>query len=91
MKNRQPAWKQQDKKDADGIRPLEVVVRDNDIGQALKALKYKMSVDGILTELRRRKFAEKPSEKKRRKHREFLKRTRKSRGRAKRHKSKDKK
>lgn len=64
------------------IRPLEVEVRDGDIEQAIKILRNKMSKDGILTELRHRRFAEKPSEKRRRKHREALKKMRsKSRGR----------
>jgi small subunit ribosomal protein S21 len=47
-------------------------------------LKNKMSKEGVLQELKRRRAAEKPSVKKRRKHREALKRTRKSKGRARR-------
>lgn len=62
------------------IGPLEVEVYNNDVGQALKVLKNKMSKDGILAELKRRRHAEKPSEAKRRKHREALKRARKSKG-----------
>jgi small subunit ribosomal protein S21 len=77
-KDRQPAWK---KKESHRVGPLEVEVRNNDISQALKVLKHKMSVEGVLTELKKRRFAEKPSEKKRRKHREALKKARKSRGR----------
>jgi small subunit ribosomal protein S21 len=64
------------------IGPLEVEVYNNDVGQALKVLKNKMSKDGILAELKRRRHAEKPSEAKRRKHREALKRLRKSKGKA---------
>jgi small subunit ribosomal protein S21 len=78
MQNRQPAWKKN--KDNSKVGPLEVVVRDNDINQALKVLKHKMSIEGVLTELKKRRFAEKPSDKKRRKHREALKKVRKSRG-----------
>lgn len=63
------------------IRPIEVTVRDNDISQALRALKTRMSKEGLLSELKRRRHAEKPSEKKRRKHREAMKRMRKSKGR----------
>ena len=63
------------------LRPLEVVVKDNDVMQAFKILKHKMSKDGILSELKRRRFAEKPSEARRRKHREAIKKMRKSRGR----------
>ena len=66
------------------LRPLEVEVRGGDISQAYRILKKKMSDDGILRELRVRRHAEKPSEKKRRKEREALKRARKSKGRARR-------
>jgi len=69
---------------APNLGPLEVEVYNNDVSQALKVLKNKLSRDGILAELKRRKHAEKPSEAKRRKHREALKRMRKSRGRARR-------
>jgi small subunit ribosomal protein S21 len=80
---KRPAWKRNEKKPREPVlRPLEVDVRDNDIEQAIKILRNKISKDGILTELRNRRFAEKPSEKKRRKHREALKKMRsKSRGR----------
>lgn len=77
--NRRPAWKKAPREHK--IGPLEVLVRDGDIGKALSALKSKMNKDGILSELKRRRFAEKPSEKRRRKHREAIKKLRKSRGR----------
>lgn len=64
------------------IGPLEVEVYNNDVGQALKVLKNKLAKDGILAELKARRHAEKPSEKKRRKHREALKRLRKSKGKS---------
>jgi small subunit ribosomal protein S21 len=81
--SRKPAWKKDVPKPhrEPRIGPLEVLVKDNDVVQALKILKSKMSKEGILTELKLRRFAEKPSEKKRRKHREALKKMRKSRGR----------
>jgi small subunit ribosomal protein S21 len=63
------------------MRPLEVVVRDGNVDQALRVLKTKMSKEGILSELKRKRHAEKPSERKRRKHREAMKRMRKSKGR----------
>jgi small subunit ribosomal protein S21 len=66
------------------VGPLEVEVYNDDVGQALKILKNKMSKDGILAELKRRRHAEKPSEAKRRKHREALKRLRKSKGKVRR-------
>lgn len=47
-------------------RPLEVEVRDS-IEKAMKILKQKMSKEGILQELKRRRFYEKPSVKRKRK------------------------
>lgn len=77
--NRYPNWKKSNQKREVRIGPLEVEVIDGNIEKALRELKNKMSKDGILTELKKRRFAEKPSEIKRRKHREFLKKMRKSR------------
>ena len=54
-------------------RPLEVEVRDS-LEKAMKILKQKMSKEGILQELKRRRFYEKPSVKKKRKMREARKR-----------------
>jgi len=84
MENKQPAWKRNDSEGSYNpfrISVVEVEVRNGDIDQALKELKNKMSKDGILAELKARRCYEKPSEKKRRKHREALKKMRKSRGR----------
>ena len=50
-------------------RPLEVEVRDS-IEKAMKILKQKMSKEGILQEIKRRRYYEKPSVKKKRKMRE---------------------
>ena len=77
---RRPAWKKPEREFNSNLRPLEVDVRNGDIEEALKVLRNKVSKDGVLTELRNRKYAEKPSEKKRRKHREALKKLRRSRG-----------
>jgi small subunit ribosomal protein S21 len=41
---------------------VQVFVRDNNIDQALKALKRKMQREGVFRELKRRRFYEKPSE-----------------------------
>ena len=41
---------------------LRVFVRDNDVDQALRALKKKMQREGVFREMRRRKAHEKPSE-----------------------------
>ena len=56
-------------------RPLEVEVRDN-LEKAMKILKQKMSKEGILQEVKRRRFYEKPSVKRKRKIREARKRRR---------------
>lgn len=75
MRDKRPAWK---KKKQSTVGPLEVEVKNNDIEQALSVLKNKMSKEGVLAELKRRRFAEKPSDKKRRKQREALKKIRKN-------------
>ena len=74
-KDRQPSWK---KKEERSVGHLEVEVINNDVEQALKTLKHKMSAEGVLTEVKKRRCAEKPSDKKRRKHREAMKKARKS-------------
>jgi small subunit ribosomal protein S21 len=56
-------------------KPVEVEVRDS-LEKAMKILKTKMSKEGILQELKRRRFYEKPSVKKKRKTREARKRLR---------------
>ncbi len=56
-------------------RPLEVEVRDS-IEKAMKILKQKMSKEGILQEIKRRRYHEKPSVKRKRKMREARKRRR---------------
>ena len=42
---------------------LQVTVRDNNVDQALKALKKKMQREGIFREMKLRNHYEKPSEK----------------------------
>jgi small subunit ribosomal protein S21 len=61
-------------------RPVEVEVRES-LEKAMKVLKQKMSKEGILQELKRRRFYEKPSVKRKRKIREAAKRRRKERRR----------
>ncbi|MSP16060.1 MAG: 30S ribosomal protein S21 [Myxococcales bacterium] len=56
-------------------KPLEVEVRDS-LEKAMKILKQRMSKEGILQEVKRRRFYEKPSVKKKRKTREARKRRR---------------
>jgi|TARA_B110000263_G_scaffold244010_1_gene251478 small subunit ribosomal protein S21 len=56
---------------------LQVTVRDNNIDQALKALKKKMQREGIFREMKLRNHYEKPSEKKARERAEAIRRGRK--------------
>lgn len=59
-------------------RPLvQVTVRDNNVDQALKALKKKMQREGVFREMKLRKSYEKPSEKKARERAEAVRRARK--------------
>jgi small subunit ribosomal protein S21 len=57
---------------------MEVFVRDNNIDQALKALKKKMQREGVFREMKRRSFYEKPSEKRVREKAEGIRRSRKA-------------
>lgn len=45
-----------------GDTPLQVLVRDNNIDQALRVLKKKMQREGVFREIKRRRFYEKLSE-----------------------------
>ncbi|MBV1695899.1 MAG: 30S ribosomal protein S21 [Hyphomicrobiales bacterium] len=54
-----------------------VQVRDNNVDQALKALKKKMQREGIFREMKLRNYFEKPSEKRVREKAEALRRARK--------------
>src|SRR5262245_58042805 len=56
---------------------LQLRVRDNNVDQALKALKKKMQRDGIFREMKLRGHYEKPSEKKAREKAEAVRRARK--------------
>ena len=56
---------------------MQVLVRDNNVDQALKALKKKMQREGIFREMKLRNFYEKPSEKKKRILQENIKRVKK--------------
>lgn len=56
---------------------LQVTVRDNNVDQALKALKKKMQREGIFREMKLRNHYEKPSEKRAREKAEAIRRGRK--------------
>jgi len=56
---------------------VQVLVRDNNVDQALKALKKKMQREGIFREMKLRGHYEKPSERKARERAEAIRRPRK--------------
>ena len=59
------------------ITLVQIFVRDNNVDQALKALKKKMQREGIFREMKLRGHYEKPSEKKAREKAEAVRRSRK--------------
>ena len=56
---------------------MEITVRDNNVDQALRALKKKMQREGIYREMKMRRHFEKPSEKRVREQAEAIRRYRK--------------
>ncbi len=58
---------------------IEVHVRDNNVDQALRALKKKMQREGVYREMKMRKHYEKPSERRVREEAEAMRRFRKLR------------
>jgi len=60
---------------------LEIKVSGNDIEKAIKLLKRKLEKDGLMGELKKRRFYEKPSDKMKTKQREARKRKIKNKNR----------
>ena len=56
---------------------MQVLVRDNNVDQALRVLKKKMQREGVFREMKRRRFYEKPSERAARQKSEAMRRARK--------------
>ncbi len=56
---------------------MHVTVRDNNVDQALKALKKKLQREGVFREMKLRRSYEKPSERKAREKAEAVRRARK--------------
>ena len=56
---------------------MQVLVRDNNVDQALKALKKKLQREGVFREMKLRRNYEKPSEKRAREKAEAVSRARK--------------
>ncbi len=57
---------------------MQVFVRDNDIGAALRVLKKKLQREGMFREMKRRRAYEKPSERRIREKADALRRHRKA-------------
>ncbi len=70
-----PACRNRSYKEALAI--VNIVVRENNVEQALRALKKKMQREGTFREMKRRKYFEKPSERKARQKAEAVRRARK--------------
>lgn len=64
------------KKGARSLKEIEVKVIDNDLEKAMRILKKKIQNDGLFKRLKLKKSYEKPSEFRRRKQREALRRQR---------------
>ncbi len=64
------------KKGARSLKEIQVKVFDNDLEKAMRILKKKIQNDGLFKRLKLKKSYEKPSEHKRRKQREALRRQR---------------
>jgi small subunit ribosomal protein S21 len=60
-----------------GATTLQVIVRDNNVEQALRVLKKKMQREGVFKEMKRRRSYEKPSERKTREKSDAVRRARK--------------
>jgi small subunit ribosomal protein S21 len=60
-----------------GATRVQVILRDNNIEQALRVLKKRMQREGVFKEMRRHRFYEKPSERATREKAEAARRSRK--------------
>ena len=72
-----PAWQDHDRSSDGEFQIVVIVVRDNNVDQALKALKKKMQREGVFREMKARTAYEKPSEAKARRKAESVRRARK--------------
>jgi len=58
--------------------PMQIIVRDNNVDQALRALKKKLQREGVYREMKLRRHYEKPSEKRARERAAAISRARKA-------------
>lgn len=61
---------------------MEVRVQDNNVEKALRILKRNLTKEGVFRQLKERRWAEKPSDQKRRKERQSKRRLRRQMARA---------
>jgi small subunit ribosomal protein S21 len=61
----------------ESVRFMQIIVRDNNVDQALRALKKKLQREGVYREMKLRRHYEKPSEKRAREHAAAVRRARK--------------
>ena len=71
------AWARHAFRPRKAILAVQVIVRDNNVDQALRALKKKMQREGVFREMKLRRAFEKPSEKRAREKAEAVRRYRK--------------
>ena len=64
-------------KDPEFTDPMQIIVRDNNVDQALRALKKKLQREGVYREMKLRRHYEKPSEKRARERAAAVRRARK--------------
>jgi small subunit ribosomal protein S21 len=57
---------------------MQILVRENNVDQALRVLKKKLQREGVLREMKLRRHYEKPSEKRARQHAAAVRRARKA-------------
>ncbi|MBK8840694.1 MAG: 30S ribosomal protein S21 [Hyphomonadaceae bacterium] len=74
---RHPACSHRSRRSDGEFQIVLIVVRDNNVEQALKALKKKMQREGVFREMKARTAYEKPSEAKARRKAESVRRARK--------------
>ena len=73
----EPVWASRKALHFRGATRVQVLVRDNDVEQALRVLKKRMQREGVFREMRRRRFYEKPSDRITREKAEAVRRARK--------------
>jgi small subunit ribosomal protein S21 len=75
--SRAPSYSQAGPAINEGSRRVQILVRENNVDQALRALKKKLQREGVFREMKLRGHYEKPSEKRARERAEAVRRARK--------------